>query len=403
VESATSTALDIDPFSDEFLREPEPAYARLQAFGPVVHLPRYGVYAVVRHAEVRRVLLDPRRFISSAGVGLTNLRVEAGVRSPSVILEADPPAHDAPRAVLACILSNEALAAFRPHFRRMAEQFVARVAPLRTWDAIGDLVKPYMLQIFPDLVGLPPGDREPLLRYAEFLFNANGPRNARFAASAAEAERLSEWILSRCERGELRAGAFGDQVFQALDRGEIEREQAPLLVRSLLSAGIDTTLAGLGNTLACLIARPLAWSKLHQAPALARAAFDETLRFDPPALFAFRTTAEDVVLAGQPIPANTKLMLLFGAANRDPLRWEQPEQFDLERQNAGHLAFGAGIHACVGQIVARTEAAALLEVLAERFSALQFAAPPERRLNNSVRSYACLPVHASARQEPHPY
>jgi 4-methoxybenzoate monooxygenase (O-demethylating) len=385
-------SLALDPFSEGLLTDPLPFYRALCDEPAVVWLAQHRCYAVGRHHEVRRVLHDVRSFISSAGVGLTNLRAEPGIRSPSLILEADPPAHARPRAVLNRLLSAEAVDRLREGFRRAARELVASLLERGSFDGVADCARAYALSVFPDAVGLAPELRENLIAYADLLFNANGPRNELFARSAQHAQPLTRWIMERCERNALRPGGLGDQLYQAMDRAELSAEEAPLLVRSLLSAGVDTTIAALGNTLCCLAERPDAWQQLHAAPQLARHAFDEALRFDSPSMFTFRTTSCAVELAGHTLPAEQKLLVSFGAANRDPRRWPDPDHFDLARRPTGHVAFGSGIHACVGQVIARAEAEALLEELARNVERLELTGPPRRWLNNAVRSWASVPL-----------
>jgi cytochrome P450 len=290
------------------------------------------------------------------------------------------------------VLSAEAVEGLRAGFRSQAQRLVARLLERGSFDGVADCARAFALQVFPDAVGLGPELRENLVAYADLLFNANGPRNERVALGARQAQPLTTWIMERCRRSALGPGGLGDQIYQAMERGELSAEEAPLLVRSLLSAGVDTTIAALGNTLCCLAERPDAWQRLHAAPELARHAFDEALRFDSPSMFTFRTTSSSVQLAGHTLPANQKLLVSFGAANRDPRRWPEPDCFDLERRPTGHLAFGSGIHACVGQVIARAEAETLLEELARNVQRLELAGTPQRWLNNSVRSWASVPL-----------
>lgn len=388
----TVPALALDPFSTELLTDPLPFYQALCEQAPVVWLERHRCYALGRHHEARRVLHDVRSFISSAGVGLTKLTAEPGIRSPSLILEADPPAHARPRAVLNRVLSAEAVEGLRADFRRHARTLVASLLERGSFDGVADCARAYALQVFPDAVGLAPELRENLVAYADLLFNANGPRNALFAQSARQAQPLTTWIMERCQRSALRPGGLGAQLYQAVELGELRAEEAPLLVRSLLSAGVDTTIAALGNTLCCLAQRPEAWQRLHAAPELVRQALDEALRFDSPSMFTFRTTSAAVELGGHVLPRSQKLLISFGAANRDPRRWPDPDRFDLDRRPTGHLAFGSGIHACVGQVIARAEAEALLEELARNIQRLELAGTPRRWLNNAVRSWASVPL-----------
>jgi len=120
--------------------------------------------------------------------------------------------------------------------------------------------------------------------------HANGPKNDLFTRSSRDAEPLTRWILEHCERSALRPGGLGALIHQASDQGELEPKEATLLVRSLLSAGVDTTIAAIGNALACLATHPDAWQRLHASPELTRHVFDEVLRCDSPSTFTFRTS-----------------------------------------------------------------------------------------------------------------
>src|SRR5262249_19575820 len=155
--------------------------------------------------------------------------------------------------------------------------------------------------------------------------------------------------------------------------------------RSLLSAGLDTTVYGLGNALFALATHPDAWAQLRDQPELARHAFEESLRLESTVQTFFRTTTTATELGGVELPADAKILLFLGAANRDPRRWERPDQFDITRKPTGHVAFGYGIHSCVGQMIARLEGEIVLKALAERVERLELAAPPVRRLNNTLR------------------
>jgi cytochrome P450 len=394
--ASAAASLDLDPFSSAVLTEPLEFYRELRETAPVVWLPRYGIFALGRHHDVRRVLHDVRTFSSAAGVGMTNLRSEPGIRSPSLILEADPPAHARPRNVLNRVLSADSVEALRDGFRAGAEQLVTRLLDQGSFDGMAQCARAFALQVFPDAVGLAPELRENLIAYADLLFNANGPKNELFARSARDAEPLTRWIMERCERSALRPLGLGAQIHEASDQGELEPREATLLVRSLLSAGVDTTIAAIGNALACLATQPAAWQRLHERPELTRQVFDEVLRYDSPSTFTFRTTSTPTELAGVALPENHKLLVSFGAANRDPRRWPDPDRFDVDRRPVGHLAFGSGIHACVGQLIARAESETLLEVLARRVQRLEWTGTPQRWLNNSVRTWGTLPLSVRA-------
>ena len=382
----------IDPFSHAFLRDPYPHHDSLRETGPVVWLEQYGIWAMARHQEVRDALTDWQTYCSSAGVGLSDFRKEPPWRPPSIILEADPPLHTRTRAVLTRILSPAAINILRTTFEREAEQLVARLVGQREFDGIADLAEAYPLKVFPDAVGISEDGRENLMPYGSMVFNSFGPRNDLFNQATANAGPVRDWIMSKCSRAALAPGGLGMQIFEAVDAGELTEDEAGMLVRSFLSAGIDTTVYGLGNALYCMARYPEQWRTLRENPNLIRGAFEEVLRFEAPVQTFFRTTTRAVDVAGVQLGNGEKVLLFLAAANRDPRRWDKPDRFDVTRRAAGHMTFGTGIHGCVGQAVARLETEAILSALARRVASFELTGEPERRLNNTLRGFDTMPL-----------
>ena len=381
-----------DPFSHVFLHDPYPHHEALREAGPVVWLERYGIWAMARHEQVRDTLTDWQTYCSSAGVGLSDFRKEPPWRPPSIILEADPPLHSRTRAVLTRILSPAAIKILRDSFEREAEKLIARLVEQREFDGVADLAEAYPLKVFPDAVGISEEGRENLLPYGSMVFNSFGPRNDLFDLAMANAGPVRDWIMSKCSRAALAPGGLGMQIFEAVDAGELTEDEAGMLVRSFLSAGIDTTVYGLGNALYCMARYPRQWSVLRENPNLIRGAFEEVLRFEAPVQSFFRTTTRDVEVGGVRLADGQKVLLLFAAANRDPRRWDNPDRFDVTRRAAGHMTFGTGIHGCVGQAVARLETEAILAALAKRVASFELTGEPERRLNNTLRGFDRMPL-----------
>lgn len=381
-----------DPFSHAFLRDPYPYHEALREAGPVVWLERYGIWAMARHEQVRDALTDWQTYCSSAGVGLSDFRKEPPWRPPSIILEADPPLHTRTRAVLTRILSPAAIKVLRDTFEREAEKLIARLVGQREFDGVADLAEAYPLKVFPDAVGISEEGRENLLPYGTMVFNSFGPRNDLFDLAMANAGPVRDWIMSKCSRAALAPGGLGMQIFEAVDAGELSEDEAGMLVRSFLSAGIDTTVYGLGNALYCMARYPEQWRTLREKPNLIRGAFEEVLRFEAPVQTFFRTTTRAVDVAGVHLGDGEKVLLLLAAANRDPRRWDNPDTFDVTRRAAGHMTFGTGIHGCVGQAVARLETEAILTALAKRVASFELTGEPERRLNNTLRGFDRIPL-----------
>jgi len=382
----------VDPFSHAFLSDPYPYHEALREAGPVVWLEQYGIWTMARHEQVRDALTDFQTYCSSAGVGLSDFRKEPPWRPPSIILEADPPLHTRTRAVLTRILSPAAIRVLRETFDREAQRLIGRLVEKREFDGVAELAEAYPLKVFPDAVGISEEGRENLLPYGSMVFNSFGPRNDLFNQAMENAGPVRDWIMSKCSRAALARRGLGMQIFDAVDAGELSEAEAGMLVRSFLSAGIDTTVYGLGNALYCLASHPEQWKMLRENPNLIRGAFEEVLRYEAPVQTFFRTTTRAVEVGGVRLGEGEKVLLFLAAANRDPRRWERPNTFDVTRRAAGHMTFGTGIHGCVGQAVARLETEAILTALASRAVSLELSGEPKRRLNNTLRGFDVLPL-----------
>ena len=389
-------SLDIDPFSIEFLEDPHPVHKVLREAGPVVRLDKWNVYAVARHAEVHAVLNDPQTFCSSRGVGLSDFAKEKPWRLPSLILEADPPAHTRTRAVLNRVLSPTVIKQLRGAFVAAAAARIDALVAKGSFDAIPDLAEAYPLSVFPDALGLKQEGRENLLPYAGLVFNAFGPPNKLRQDAIERSAPHQAYIAEQCQRENLAPGGFGACIHAQVDTGDITPAEAPLLVRSLLSAGLDTTVNGIGAAVYCLARFPDQFARLRNDPTLARNAFEEAVRFESPVQTFFRTTTRDVEIGGARIGEGEKILMFLAAANRDPRRWDRPDHYDVTRRTSGHVGYGSGIHMCVGQLVARLEGEAVLTALAKRVSDIGITGPVQRRFNNTLRGLESLPITLKA-------
>lgn len=387
---------DIDPFSPEALADPLPMQEHLRELGPVFYLSRYEVYGVARYSEVHQALTNWQSLRSGAGVGLSNFTKEKPWRPPSLLLEADPPRHDAPRAVLEKLLSQRQLKALQEQWREDADDVVAELLSRGlNFDAVTELAEVFPLRVFPDAVGLRQEGREHLLPYGDFAFNAFGPHNALLEKRSQGIAPSVAWVGEQCLRENLAEVGFGADIWAAADRGEITPEQAPLIVRSLLTAGVDTTVTGIASLLHAVAGKPEQWERLRSERDLLPRAFEEAVRLESPVQTFFRTTSRQIEIDGVKIGANEKVLMFLGAANHDPRRWANPDEFDISRDPSGHVGFGMGIHQCVGQHVARLEATAVLNALLDRVESFELDAPPKRHLNNTLRGWQSIPVRVS--------
>ncbi|NEE01266.1 cytochrome P450 [Phytoactinopolyspora halotolerans] len=390
--TTTVPVSQIDPFDETVLADPYPAHRELRDLGAVVWLERYRVWGMARHEQVEAALNDPQTFCSARGVGLSDFHKEKPWRPPSLLLEADPPDHTRARHTITQVLSPVAVRGLREAFTAEASALFDRLAGRTAIDGVRDIAEAFPLTVFPDVVGLPPDGREHLLPYGGLVFNGFGPRNRLFLDALARAEHARDWIAAHCRRENLADGGLGAQIHRTAAAEGYTAADAALLVRSFLSAGVDTTVHGIGNALLCLAENPDQFRVLRADPTQARKAFEETIRYESPVQTFFRTTTRDVDVAGATIPAGEKVLLFLAAANRDPRRWEAADTYDITRKASGHVGFGFGVHACVGQMLARLEGEIVLTELARRAEAIELAGPPKRQLSNTLRGLDSLPL-----------
>ena len=382
--------LDVDPFCREFFDDPFPVHQLLRDAGPFIWLSKYHISAVARYQPVKQALSDWKTFSSARGVGMEDFVRHGRFRLPSLILEADPPQHTRSRGVLGRVLSPPVLNRLRSDFEKTAAVLVDHLVERGRFDGIKDLAEAFPLRVFPDAIGIRAEGREKLLPHADLLFNSFGPRNELF--QSAKKNVSFEWIETLGRRENLTETGLGMLVHAAADRGEITHDEAPFLVRALLQAGLDTTINALGASLYCLARFPAQWQALVSDPTLARAAFDEAIRYESPVQTFFRTTTTDTNLGGTALVEGGKILMFLGAANRDTRRWPDADQYIIERRSGGHVGFGAGIHACVGQMLAKLEGEVVLNALARRVKTISICGAVERRYNNTLRGLSSLPL-----------
>lgn len=383
---------DVDPYDPAILANPVEYYAELRRRGPLVFIPRYAILACGRYEVTKEVFSDHQRFVSSRGVGLTDFSLETPWRPPSIILEVDPPDHGKTRRVMARVMSPGAVARLRATFEAKAEALVDRLLAKREVEAVAEIAEAFSVAAFPPAVGLRNIDQRALVDYGAMVFNALGPDNALRRNAMAKAPNIVPWITEQCQRTNLHAEGFGAEIYAAADAGDLTEQEAGLLVRSLLSAGVDTTVTGIGSALWAFAQNPAQFERLRADPKLARNAFEEALRLTSPVHTFCRTTAANTAVAGVELEEGSKILCVLGAANLDPQQWENPDSFDIGRRTVGHLAFGVGIHACVGQNIARAEGEALFTAIAKKVRSITPAGAAVWRPNNAIHALDRLPL-----------
>jgi cytochrome P450 len=385
-------AYGADLFSDEALREPYEHYRALRDAGPVVWLSAHEVYAVARYDDVRAVLDDPQTFCSGLGVGLNEFINEGG-RGTTLMSDGDE--HRRQREIIGRPLAPAMLAALRSEAAAIADALVDELVGRRCFDAVSDLAEVLPAVWVPDLLGWPDRGREHLLDWGSANFDGLGPMNERTAAAG---QGLLDMLAFAHEvaRSELPPRSMAAGILDAAARGDIEDSRCPMLMIDYLAPSLDTTISALGNAVWLLSTHPDQWQRLRDDPSRVKHAFNEALRLESPINCFSRVATVDTAVDGVDLPAGARILVSYASANRDERRWDRADEFDIDRESAGQVAFGYGVHACAGMGLARLEGAAVLSSLVERVGTIELAGMPERKLNNLIRSFASLPVRVTA-------
>ncbi|MDN5926973.1 MAG: cytochrome P450 [Hyphomicrobiales bacterium] len=397
VSNGTPAVLDMDPFSIPCLEDPFSLQHAVRETDTVVWLKPYGIYAVGRHAEAKDVLSDHTRFTTTAGVGLADIRDPNAWRVKNPLLEVDPPEHSQIRSALMKIMSPIVIRRWKSMFEEEAELLVSRLLEKGTFDGLTDLAETFVTTVFPRTVGITI-DREKVIQFGDLNFNANGPQNELYWRAFEKVEPLLPWFDDAFKREGMTPGGIGAQIYDAEEAGIFPKGTAVGLVRVLFRGGFDTTISGIAFALQQLAAHPRWWNWLREDWRRAGAVFDEALRHQSPAQVMFRTTVpEGATIGSHSLEGDKKIAVFIGAANRDPRRWDKPEIFDPTRDVSGaHLAFGVGAHACLGLLIAKFEAEAVLGAFARRVNTLEPDGKPKYRLVNTLRTLSSLPLRVTA-------
>jgi cytochrome P450 len=391
VPTMLSARSDYDPYADAALLDPWPGYKKLRDAGPAVWLTRYQMFALTRYDSVRRALTDWESFPSHNGV-MMNDQMNQVLRGNTLC--SDGAEHDALRDVLARPLTPRALRPVKERITTEAEALVDRLTAEGTFDAATDLANHLPVTVVSDLIGLPEKGRERMLVWGEEMFNCFGPLNDRTIASFPVMQEMMDYATNEAVPGKLKPGSWAEGIHAAVARGEVPAQACPAMMVDYVGPSLDTTIFAIATAVWLFANNPDQWDLLRQDPRLMPSAVNEVLRYDAPIQDFSRYVAHDVDLDGALLPAGSRAIVFYGAANRDERKYPNPDHFDVRRRPGDHLGFGAGPHACVGMNLARIEMLAVFNALAkrvQRFTILE----EEPVLHNILRGFKTLRVSVS--------
>jgi cytochrome P450 len=394
---------EVEPFSAAQTADPHPGYARLREHSPV-HLMRMPsglpVWLVTRYADVRQGLNDPRLSKDeNRRASLSALRFPADVeaRMNHHMLNADPPDHTRMRKLVSAAFTARRVEALRPRIQEITDTLLDAMTAAGETDLIDAFAFPLPIQVICELLGVPLDDRDEFRDWSNTII-AGTLAGDRLQPAAQAMVGYLDALLDR-----KRADPTDDLLSALIavrDGGDrLTEGELSSMVFLLLVAGHETTVNLIGNAVHTLLTHPEALAALRADPTLLPGAIEEFLRYEAPVETAtFRITTEPVEIAGVTVPENQVVLLSLLAANRDPDRFSDAEVFDLSRADGQHVAFGHGIHHCLGAPLARLEGQIAIGSLLARFPNLELAVPADQlawRPGVLLRGLEHLPVRYS--------
>jgi cytochrome P450 len=408
----------VDPYSDAFQQQPAPAYASLRAAAPVYQVPGRDLYLVSSMALVREVLQDPATYANSVttmrrpqpppAVADEVERIRAsGFAYQSALGLSDPPRHTRYRKLVGRAFMPRSLAWMEPLVADASRELVAALPAGGTVDIVPALARPLPVWAISKILGLPDAWRDDVARWSEAATASVGSRPIP-ADLVLQHERdmidYQEKIVLELDR---RRAEPGEDLLSVLvqpdpEEGALSNAELVWLIRELIVAGNETTTKLITDLVLRLSDLPHEWRRLRDEPARAAVVVEEGLRLASPAQGMFRRVTRPIVLGGVHLPADATLFLAYGSANRDETVFAEPNEFDPDRHNVRqHVSFGQGIHACLGNVLARMEAATVLRELVQRLDGLEVVEPAAVTYTPSfwLRGILELPVVVHARRD----
>ena len=385
-----SGALDL--FTPPMLVDPYPTYQRLLAM-PVYWHPPFEAWFVSGYNEVVAGLHDPRLTADRVGP-MEQLAGDPALRPVYALIGdqmnfTDPPRHTRLRGLVSKAFTPRVIEAMAPHIQSLVDHFLDRVEGRRTMDLIADLALPLPATVITEMLGLPPEDVPQLKKWSDQFSAVFSNHPSELSTDAYQQALQSSFDIKSYFRAKLaeRDSQHRPDLLTALARVDeagdrLSEDELLSNANLLLEAGHETTTNLIGNGLLALLRHPEQFRRLRENPALLPTAIEEFLRYDSPVQFMNRMAQADLELGGQTIRHGQLVYLMFGAANRDPVHFPSPDEFDIGRQPNKHLSFGQGPHFCLGAALARLEARIVFETLLRRMPDLRLASDEISYQNN---------------------
>ena len=385
----------VDIHAPGFALDPYPTYAELRDKCPVIHSDKYadefgGFWMLTRYDDVKGATVDWRTYTSSVA-GVTAIPVITRRTEPALPIEVDPPLHSRYRALVAPVFSPQRVEALRPRIKAIADRLLDKIVAAGCADLVNDYAVPLSVQSLAEFTGLPKHDIGRWVDWIRRMFNV-ADRADGALASAEFSAYINELIALR--RAQPHDDLISTLMAQEVDGHRLSDAELNSFTAVVFGAGFETTADGLSVMLDWLARHPDERSELFSQPDMIPMAVEEFLRFSTPIQIFGRNTTRPVELHGKHIEAGAVVALAFGSANHDPSVFAEPERCLLTRSPNPHLAFGAGVHLCLGAPIARLEMNVTLSSFARRVPDYRLApiAEPVWKLRGDRRGLRSLPI-----------
>jgi len=385
-------AVSFDPYDWSVHEDPYPTYRRLRDEAPCYRNEAIGFFALSRHADVLAAFLDPETFSSREGVALESVGDASAVMS---FLAMDPPRQTRLRALVSRGFTPRRVRELEGPVRKLAGTYLDRMTDASEPDLIADFAGRLPMDVVSEMLGVPPEDRDALRRWADEVVHRDEGEHAVPATAVAASLHLLAYFNEHVAAARRREG---DDLTHGLIAAEIDGDRLQdrdivAFLFLMIIAGNETTTKLLGNALVHLARHPDQRERVLADPGLVPGWVEETLRYDASSQLIARVATRDVALHGRTIPAGSKVALLIGSANRDERAFDAPDRYDVGRDCKDSLAFGRGVHFCLGAALARLEARISLEEILARAPRYEIDEPGLVRIHSgNVRGFATIPI-----------
>lgn len=385
-----------DPSNPAFIAQPYTVLNELREATPGFRNPLTGQWTITRFADVYETLRDRRLGRAYDGLPAPDprwARFHQHERWSLLCLE--PPDHTRIRRLVAKVFTPRAVAAVRPNIEAVSAELFAQCRERGRFEMLRDYAQPFSVAVICSMLGVPRADTQLLLDWSHAIvkmYELSTTDEVRAAADRAAGEYIDYTKALIAEKRRSPDGLLVSELVQVEDAGDtLTEDEIVSTTMVLLEAGHEATVNTLGNGTRALMHHPDQWRRLTSGEVPARVGIEEMLRWDSPLQLFERWVLEDgVEIAGQRLEVGEEVAMLFGAAERDPRRFADPDRFDIGRGDTAHVGFGGGIHFCVGAPLARQELEVSLAGLVANFPGLAMVTEPEYQPNFVIRGLQAL-------------